>query len=279
MASDLTTTIIIPCFNEAKRLAADELLAFVNQTTDISFLMVNDGSTDRTAALIHDLSRRRPDKISSLHLAANRGKGEAVRQGLLKALEAGSGAVGYWDADLSAPLVEILRLRDILIQHQTLDAVIGARVKLLGRRIERKLWRHYAGRIIGTLISMALYLPVYDTQCGAKIFRASPGLKNLLIEPFQTRWLFDVEIFARALMSFASHGNMSLTFYEEPLESWSHVGASKIGPGDFPVIIREFWRIWRAYSLQLSRKEKAAAAIMSVRKPPVGVRPPGERRY
>ena len=278
MASDLTTAIIIPCFNEAKRLPADELLAFLNQTTALSFLMVNDGSTDRTAALIDDLARRRPDKISSLHLAANRGKGEAVRQGLLKALEAGSGAVGYWDADLSAPLVEILRLRDILMQDQTLDAVIGARVKLIGRRIERKVWRHYAGRIIGTLISMALYLPVYDTQCGAKIFRASPGLNNLLIEPFQTRWLFDVEIIARSLMSFASHGNMSLTFYEEPLESWSHVGASKIGPGDFPVIIRELWRIWRAYSLQLGRKEKVAAARMLVRKSP-GVRLPGERRY
>jgi glycosyltransferase involved in cell wall biosynthesis len=265
MASDLTTTIIIPCFNEAKRLPADELLAFINQTTDISFLMVNDGSTDGTAKIIDDLARKRPDNIKALHLAANQGKGGAVRQGLLKALAGESGIVGYWDADLSAPLSEIQRLRQILENHADLDVVIGARVKLIGRKIDRRPWRHYTGRIIATLISMALRIPVYDTQCGAKLFRASPKLKELLAEPFLTRWLFDVEIFARSILSFASHGNTSLTFYEEPLEIWTHVGASKIGPGDFPLIIKELWHIWCGYNLKNCEVDKAAFLQMTVR--------------
>ena len=232
---------------------------------DIDFLLVNDGSTDGTTKLIDDLGLKRPDKIKSLHLTANQGKGEAVRQGLLKALEGESGIVGYWDADLSAPLSEILRLRQVLVKYQALDAVIGARVKLIGRSIDRQTWRHYIGRIIATLISMALRLPVYDTQCGAKLFRASPKLKELLSELFLTRWLFDVEILARSLFSFARHGNMSVTFYEEPLETWTNVGASKIGPGDFPVIIKELWRIWRGYTLKLRRVDKIAASQMAVR--------------
>lgn len=268
MASDLPTTVIIPCFNEEKRLPADKFLAFANQSADIEFLLVNDGSTDGTAKLIDDLARKRPDKIKTLHLAANQGKGEAVRQGLLKALAGESGIVGYWDADLSAPPGEIQRLRQILVKHADLDTVIGARVKLIGRRIDRQPWRHYTGRIIATLISMALRIPVYDTQCGAKLFRASPKLTELLAEPFLTRWLFDVEIFARSILSFASHGNMSLTFYEEPLEIWTHVSASKIGTGDFPIIIKELWRIWRRYSIKIPLQGQLATGHISLNRPP-----------
>ena len=60
---------------------------------------------------------------------------------------------------------------------------------------------------------------------------------------------------------------MSLTFYEEPLEAWTHVGASNIGPGDFPVIIKELWRIWCGYTLKLRWVEKTAALQMAVRQP------------
>jgi glycosyltransferase involved in cell wall biosynthesis len=258
MASDLLTTIIIPCFNEEKRLPAGKILAFADQSADVEFLLINDGSIDGTAQLIDELACKRPHKIQTLHLAINQGKGEAVRQGLLKALAGESGFVGYWDADLSAPLDEILRLRQIMVNDADLDAVIGARVKLIGRKIDRKPWRHCTGRIIATLVSMILRIPVYDTQCGAKLFRASPELSELLAEAFLTRWLFDVEIFARALVSFANQGSMSLTFYEEPLRVWTHVGASKIGPGDFPAIMRELWRIWHGYKWMHGKLNKAA---------------------
>lgn len=254
MASDFSTCIVIPCYNEEKRLAADKLLAFLDRTDNISFQLVNDGSTDGTALLIDNLCRGRSDRLKSMHLDVNRGKGEAVRTGLLQCLEGRSKIVGYWDADFSAPLTEILHLRKVLLKHSSLDAVMGSRVKLVGRDIERQAWRHYTGRVIGTLVSMALQVPIYDTQCGAKLFIASPQLKRLLVEPFNTRWLFDVEIISRALLSSDDQGKRGLTLYEEPLDEWFHVGGSKIGLKDFPLVIRELWRIWRGYALELRRR-------------------------
>ena len=256
MVSDFSTCIVIPCYNEEKRLAADKLLEFLSRADDISFLLVNDGSTDGTVSLIDHLCRKRPDKLKYCHLAANQGKGEAVRAGLLQCLEGPGGIVGYWDADFSAPLTEILHLRTVLLKHPYLDAVMGSRVKLVGRDIERQAWRHYTGRVIGTLISMALQAPIYDTQCGAKLFRASPQLRRLLGEPFKTRWLFDVEIIARALLSSGGHGLTGLALYEEPLDEWFHVGGSKIGLKDFPLVITELWRIWRGYALELRRRKR-----------------------
>ena len=108
MVSDFSACIVIPCYNEEKRLAVDKLLEFLSQTEDISFLLVNDGSTDGTALLIDHLCRERSDKLTSRHLVANQGKGEAVRAGLLQCMEGPSGIVGYWDADFSARLTEIL---------------------------------------------------------------------------------------------------------------------------------------------------------------------------
>jgi hypothetical protein len=101
--------------------------------------------------------------------------------------------------------------------------VIGSRVQLLGRRITRSTVRHYAGRIFATCASLVLGLPVYDTQCGAKLFRATPVLACILDRPFTSHWIFaDVELLARYLDAARTDGHRAPELiYELALKTWA----------------------------------------------------------
>ena len=192
------TTIVVPCFNEAQRLRGEDFLRLTREE-GARLLFVDDGSTDGTAAALRALAARAADRIDVLALAENRGKAEAVRLGLLRALDGGATVVGYVDADLATPVEEISRLLAELAGRPEVAVVMGARVKLLGTRIERHQWRHYLGRLFATVASLLLALPVYDTQCGAKFFRAGDRLRESLATAFRTRWAFDVELIGRLL--------------------------------------------------------------------------------
>jgi hypothetical protein len=127
--------------------------------------------------------------------------------------------------------------------------VIGARVKLLGRKIERRAARHYIGRVFATAVSAILGLPVYDTQCGAKLFRVSPSIDALFQQPFLSRWIFDVEILARLIQG--RRGKQlpppEQVVYEYPLVEWRDVPGSKLTCGDFLRAGWELGRIYRGY--------------------------------
>ncbi|HUE71896.1 MAG TPA: glycosyltransferase, partial [Pirellulaceae bacterium] len=163
--------VVIPCYNEAQRLPAEAIRAYLRDHPSISFVLVNDGSCDDTADVLGELAAEMPGQATVVSLEKNQGKAEAVRQGILAALENSPQFVGYWDADLATPLDEIDRFRSILLERPELLVAMGSRVRLLGRRIERSAARHYLGRIFATCASLALAMPVYDTQCGAKLFR------------------------------------------------------------------------------------------------------------
>jgi hypothetical protein len=125
-----------------------------------------------------------------------------------------------------------------------LDIVLGARVKLLGREIDRSTVRHLLGRFAATLISNALSMPVYDTQCGAKLFRASPLTASLFATPFQAGWLFDVELLARyAETKDWDRLAVAATLAEIPLLSWKDPGGSSVRWSDYPAGAIQLGRI------------------------------------
>ena len=181
----------------------------------------------------------------------NQGKGEAVRQGILSALEQSDPAiVGFWDADLATSLDTIPRFLQVLDQHPEIEMIFGARVQLLGRHVERSAVRHYLGRIFATVVSTVLNLAIYDTQCGAKLFRAGPETRAIFENPFLSRWVFDVEILARYQHLYRKNQQrLSKVIFEYPLESWVDVAGSKVFPTDF---FLAFWDIVRIRAKYLS---------------------------
>jgi glycosyltransferase involved in cell wall biosynthesis len=222
--------VVIPCYNEEKRLRPELFEAFIHETSSIHFLFVNDGSTDRTLAILEGLRDRMPVTVEVLNQARNQGKAEAVRAGMKWAIEQrGASYTGFWDADLATPLSEIPRLLALLRDNPTIEIILGSRVRLLGRFIDRRPARHYSGRIFATLASIILRLPVYDTQCGAKLFRVTPTLQDLLGAPFLSRWIFDVELLARFLKALRTESRTAPPrIHEEPLVMWQEIGGSKL---------------------------------------------------
>ncbi len=224
------SVLVIPCFNEEARLQPARLSALLEDPR-VELLFVNDGSTDGTEAALqrsadeHGGATRR---VRVLSLPKNCGKAEAVRQGMCEALATQPYGVGYFDADLATPPSEILRLLRVLYERDA-AVVLGSRIALLGRHIERSAFRHYVGRAFATLASAALSLPVYDTQCGAKMFRGSQALRAALAEPFISRWAFDVELIGRLVRGGPSSPPLEIeAFHEEPLLEWHDVAGSKL---------------------------------------------------
>ena len=241
--------IVIPCYNESARLRSTEFLEFAAAHDQIAFLFVNDGSKDNTLDLLKRLCSEHEGRLFYLDLGTNRGKAEAVRLGMLRSIEILQPEfVGFWDADLATPLQAIPDFLETLKERDHLQMVFGARIRLLGRQVKRRPGRHYLGRIFATVVSIALQLPVYDTQCGAKLFRVTPDLSRILAEPFLSRWIFDVEIVARVIR--AAHGDRGLVeeiIFEMPLMQWEDVAGSKLHSTDFFRAILEIYAIRKKY--------------------------------
>ncbi len=261
-AGDATRVIVIPCYNEAERLKPERFHEF-DDGGQTRFLFVNDGSTDSTLDVLRQITRVDEERFALLDLPHNAGKAEAVRRGLLHALAEDPDVVGYWDADLATPLSAIPQLCGLLETREELEMVLGARVKLMGRRIERQAHRHYLGRVFATFASLILRLPIYDTLCGAKVFRASPRLRRVLEEPFRATWTFDVELLARFLRFSAEEGlpDPGRAIYEYPLREWCDAPGSKLRPADYLRAVRELATIWRVYDLPAAKRLGAGSSV------------------
>ena len=234
------TRIVVPCYNESKRLNPKAFLCALENDLNLSFLFVNDGSTDETLTVLNSMKDKNPMQIEVLNLEVNSGKAEAVRRGILKALEGPYDIVGYWDADLATPLDIIGRFCSLLDSSDA-EIVIGSRVRLLGRKIERKALRHYLGRLFATSASILLNISIYDTQCGAKIFRKTALLSKVFGKPFKVKWTFDVEMLARfPIVIGAPPAQISSRWIEYPLDEWVDVKDSKIRGKDYIKGVLEF---------------------------------------
>ena len=243
----LRTTIVVPCFNEADRLDPLPWHSWAGAHPHVRFLFVDDGSTDRTSDALAVLCAH--GQLSMLTLAHNVGKAEAVRTGLNHAMEDDAQVVGFWDADLATPLDDISAMLATLEADPSLEWVFGSRVRLFGTPIHRLQRRHYVGRVAATLASRLLGLAVYDTQCGAKLFRRPGPWAQVFATPFLTRWAFDVEVLARWRAAHPTLGAPQLETLgrELPVSGWSDVPGSKLRVLDVILAPWALLRIWWAH--------------------------------
>ncbi|RZJ77016.1 MAG: glycosyltransferase [Flavobacterium sp.] len=220
--------IVVPCYNEEKRFQPKEF-ARLKDFPEINICFVDDGSIDHTGRILkHFCESNGPHQFHWIQLPKNKGKAEAVRTGLLQYIDQ-SQVVGYFDADLATPISELVRLSEIIQNSSDIDILLASRIKLLGRRIDRKVYRHYLGRIFATVASFILQAPIYDTQCGAKFFRTGPSLSKALKMPFRSKWVFDVELLGRLLYESAQSKHSTLIkAVEVPLEQWREIEGSKL---------------------------------------------------
>lgn len=235
------TWVTIPCYNEAERLNPDAFLKAVDEMPEVGLVMVDDGSKDSTFEVLSRLQSQRPDGIAVVKLERNSGKAEAVRRGVLHSYSLGAELGGYWDADLATPLPYIERFEKLLRGSDHTVLALGARIRMLGRRVERDALRHYIGRGFGTLAALTLGLPVYDTQCGAKLFKLTPAVLSAFEKPFTLRWSFDVELLSRLLKRQHEVGDIDVQrdCVEVPLDQWIDVPGSKVNAAAIPRVAYE----------------------------------------
>jgi len=230
--------IIVPCYNEADRLKFDEFKTFLNENPNYLICFVNDGSKDETLNQLINFKMSHNNVIIH-NLPQNCGKAEAVRQGVSKILEIDSiQNVGFLDADLATGFDDYKRLVSTM-KFGNLEMVFGSRKMKGGEEIERSLFRKLASLLVGMMIKVIVGMPIQDTQCGAKVFTQRLA-RQIFKNPFQSRWLFDVEIFIRVKNIFKNKAMKKIK--EIALNNWEEVDGSKITLKDslkFPVQLFE----------------------------------------
>ncbi len=239
----MKTLVVVPCYNESKRLPQEAFVRYVEEHEETAFLFANDGSKDDTLGMLQSLCARH-ERLLLIDIQPNGGKAEAVRRGMLHAAqEYQPQYIAFWDADLATPLNEIAPM--VEWADKGFDVVMGLRLMRLGAKVRRKTLRHYLGRCFATTASMMLHLPVYDTQCGAKLFRREV-VEALFPESFITRWLFDVEILARYKQHYGVEQAIE-KIYEYPLFQWEDIDGSQLKSRDFFKAPVELMKIRRRY--------------------------------
>jgi glycosyltransferase involved in cell wall biosynthesis len=216
---DITYSIVIPAYNEGARLGAtlEKVLGYVReQGWNAEVIVVNDGSRDNTADLVRGFAAKDP-MLRLVENPGNRGKGYAVRNGMLQAR---GEIVVFSDADLSSPIEEMPKLLAALAAGA--DIAIGSRWLNSELQTQRQsLLRQLFGRIFNLLLRVILGLQFKDTQCGFKAFTRRAAQAIFPLQRIE-RWGFDPEIlFLARKFGFR---------VEEVAVFWGHSGDTRIHP-------------------------------------------------
>jgi glycosyltransferase involved in cell wall biosynthesis len=212
-----TYSIVIPAFNEQARIGATlerlmECIATRRWAAEV--LVVNDGSSDATGAIVSSVARRHPN-LRLNENNGNKGKGYSVRNGILQSR---GDIVMFTDADLSAPIEEAELLFAAIAGGA--DVAIGSRWLDRSRQTLRQpIYRRFFGRCFNWLTRLIMHLPLADTQCGFKAFRREAA-QTIFIRQRIERWGFDPEILYIAL-----RWGMRV---EEVAVTWGHDERSRI---------------------------------------------------
>jgi len=218
MSKKIDISIIIPAYNEAKRLPSflDIVIAYCKRSENLyEIIIIDDGSKDKT----FDIALAYKDKFPNLDVVKirnNRGKGYAVKRGLFKA----SGNIClFLDADGSVSPDEIEKNAHYIIEDGY-DIFIGSRViKDKEKVVTAKWYRKFLGQIFNFFVQFFLFKNIKDTQCGFKMFRKDI-VKPLFSRSYLRGFGFDIEILYLAY-------KMGYKVKEAPV-SWYHVGGSKV---------------------------------------------------
>ena len=255
-------SIVIPAYNESARIEAAlaNVLGCVEaRAWDADILVVDDGSTDNTSAIVQHWMAAHP-RLHLIQNPGNRGKGYSVRNGLLQS--AGE-IVMFTDADLSAPIEEAERL--IAAIDRGADVAIGSRwLDKQKQTVHQPLYRRFFGRCFNWVTRKVMGLPFKDTQCGFKAFKRDAAQTIFRLQTIE-RWGFDPEILFIAR-------KLRYSIEEVPV-TWGHDERSRISYlRDGTQMLKEMGQI-RTNSLR-GRYDEAIAAMKDTSKM---VTPPVER--
>lgn len=204
-------SIIIPAYDEEERLPStiQKILDFVDrQDFDVELLVIDNGSRDRTAAIVREAAREHSNVF--LYQEATAGKGLAVRRGMLQAI----GEFRFiCDADLSMPIDEVLKFLPPRLEN--IDIAIGSREAPGAVRHDEPLYRHWVGRAFNALVGLIAVRGFKDTQCGFKCFRAAVAEDLFGVQQLDG-WTFDVEVLFIALKRGYSVVEVPINWYFFP---------------------------------------------------------------
>ena len=213
----LDLSVVIPAYNEELRLPStvEAMQKYLSESgLNFEVIVVNDGSSDGTVAVVQDLARHNED-IRLLSYEINKGKGYAVKTGVLSAK---GNLILVDDADGSSPIEEFLRLKKAI--DDGADIAIGSRAKANPERKVRALvYRKYIGNIFNKIVQSLLLPGIEDTQCGLKLFKQDVA-KDLFSCSLIEGYAFDVEILYLAKL----RGYV----VEEVAINWTNVAGSKV---------------------------------------------------